>query len=316
MITIYYNDGERLRTLEQLPEGRLPEHSLWIDACQPDQSEHEWLQTLFTKELPTLDDLDEIESSSRFQINSDGIRVTSLFPHRQKREAKGINVSFHLSETLLVTLRTEETGMLRLFRNHLRRQRLRPQSPWAIFLALMEMKIDYLADQIEDIYATLERISDQAMTPDALEDTLKDLLTQEGYNDTVRLSLLDTQRALRNMMRHAGDQAQGQTRRDEITNMLRDIDSLHPHTAFIFEKIKFLLDVAMGFTNMDQSRIIKIFSVAAVVFMPPTLIASIYGMNFQFMPELNLTLGYPMALGMMCLSALGTYSFFKWKRWL
>ncbi|MCM2130664.1 magnesium/cobalt transporter CorA [Larsenimonas rhizosphaerae] len=316
MITIYYREKERLETVEGIPGEALPPATLWVDACQPDEREHAWLQKLFDKELPTAEDLDEIESSSRFQVDSDGVRVTSLFPHRQKREARGINISFHLSETLLVTLRNEETGMLRLLRNHLRRQRLRPTHPWEIFLALMEMKVDYLADQVEDIYATLERIAHQAMTPEALEDTLRDLLTQEGYNDIVRLALLDTQRALRNMMRHAGDREEGQRRRDRITDMLRDIDSLHPHTAFIFEKIKFLLDVAMGFTNMDQSRIIKIFSVAAVVFMPPTLIASIYGMNFQFMPELNLELGYPMALVMMCVSALGTYLFFRWKKWL
>jgi len=289
---------------------------LWIDLCEPDEQEKRWVSEQFTVELPDVEELEEIESSSRFYLEGDGIHVVSLFPHRKGREPQTANVAFHLHGRQLISMRHEDIGLLRLFRNHLRRQRLSPEDGWEVLLALLAMKVDYLADEIEDIYRALEALGKQAVHPEALEDTLHGILLQERYNDKVRQSLLDSQRLLRQLTRHLPSAPRQKSRRQEIRDMLRDIDSLNPHTTFIFDKVNFLLDASIGFTNLDQSRIIKIFSVAAVVFMPPTLIASIYGMNFHWMPELDEDWGYPFALCLMGISALSTYLFFKWKKWL
>ncbi|WP_027350391.1 magnesium and cobalt transport protein CorA [Halotalea alkalilenta] len=316
MITLFTLTGEGLTVDEEVAPGPLPDNCLWVDVCDPSDEEYAWVQSLYDGELPTVDELDELEYSSRFQIDGEGIRLTSLFPFRQKREAKGLNVSFHLGERYLMSLRDEEIGILRLFRGYLRHQRIRPQTPAEILIALLEMKVEVLADQIEHIYGELERLGRQAMEPDALEDTLRDILQQENHNDVVRLSLLDTQRSLRNLARHLPMQLDVHGHGDDVNEILRDIDSLNPHTTFIFEKINFLLDAAIGFTNVAQSKIIKIFSVAAVVFLPPTLIASIYGMNFDVMPELHYRYGYLLAMLLMICSALGTYLFFRWRRWL
>lgn len=289
---------------------------LWIDLCQPDEQEQRWVSEQFTVVLPELEEIEEIESSSRFYLAGDGIHLVSLFPHRRGREPQTVNIAFHLHGRQLISVRYEDIGLLRLFRNHLRRQRLSPEDGWEVLLALLAMKIDYLADEVEDVYRALEVLGQQAVRPQALEDTLHGILLQERYNDKVRQSLLDSQRLLRQLTRHLPASPRHKSRRQEIRDMLRDIDSLNPHTTFIFEKVNFLLDASIGFTNLDQSRIIKIFSVAAVVFMPPTLIASIYGMNFQWMPELDKDWGYPFALVLMAASALSTYLFFKWKKWL
>jgi magnesium transporter len=132
-------------------------------------------------------------------------------------------------------------------------------------------------------------------------------------NGKVRLCLMDTQRALTYLLRRA---RLGSAQADEVREILRDIESLLPHNSFLFEKVNFLMDAAQGFISIEQNKIIKIFSIAAVVFLPPTMIASIYGMNFQIMPELGWEWGYPLAIGLMILSGIAPYWYFKYRGWL
>jgi magnesium/cobalt transport protein CorA len=129
----------------------------------------------------------------------------------------------------------------------------------------------------------------------------------------VRLCLMDTQRALNFLVRKArlpGGQL------EQAREILRDIESLLPHNESLFQKVNFLMQAAMGFINIEQNRIIKIFSVVSVVFLPPTLVASSYGMNFEFMPELKWSFGYPGAIIFMILAGLAPYLYFKRKNWL
>jgi magnesium transporter len=158
-------------------------------------------------------------------------------------------------------------------------------------------------------------LSEQVFNDEELDAVFKQITLQEDSNGKIRLSLLDTQRSLRYLQRYYRQHLSDENLKD-IREMLSDIESLMPHSQFIFDKLKFLLDAAMGFSGLQQNKIIKIFSVSAVVFLPPTLIASSYGMNFALMPELDWRLGYPMAVGLMFASAAGTYFFFKQKGWL
>ena len=144
------------------------------------------------------------------------------------------------------------------------------------------------------------------------------LAQHEDLNGKVRLCLMDARRDLTYLLRNAvaEDSRQSKTHAKRLRNLIGDIDALLPHNNFLFEKVNFLLQAAQGFINIEQNQIIKIFSVAAVGMMPPTLIASIYGMNFHVMPELSWTFGYPIAIGSMIVSALLPYLYFKRRGWL
>ncbi len=319
MITAYLLHDNRI-SISQLSLGdTLPSDTLWLDVVEPSEAERAWLDNYYVEEVPDSDDLNEIEASSRFYQDKDGLHITSFFPHRSGKEVRNTSVSFNLRPHLLITLRDDEVGLFRLVRNYLKRQHLEIDSPMSILTALFIAKVDYLADMLEEVYESLEAVSEMTLREDTNDETrnaaLKDIALQEDLNGKIRLSLLDSQRSLRYLLRNRRIRMADQ-HQQEIKEMLRDIDSLLPHTAFLFDKINFLQEAVMGFINLEQNKIIKIFSVMATVFMPPTLIASSYGMNFINMPELGWHYGYPAALALMFLSGLSTYYIFKFKGWL
>ncbi|MDH2433182.1 magnesium transporter [Pokkaliibacter plantistimulans] len=315
MITAYYLQGASLHMQELTTEDQLPEQVLWVDCFEPDEAERSWLSGFYQEEMPDQEDINEIEASSRFYIDKDGLHIHSLFPHKVGKELRGVNVSFNLRERMLFTVREEDIGLIRLFRNYVRQHRISVRDPLEVLVHLFNLKVDYLSDLLEDVYTVLEKASQQVFEDDELDEMLRLITIQEDANGKIRLSLLDTQRSLRFLQRYNNDDLDKPAKK-EIKEMLADIESLLPHTQFLFDKINFLMDAAMSFTSLQQNKIIKIFSVAAVIFLPPTLIASIYGMNFDTMPELHTEYGYPMAIAMMLASAFGTYFFFKRKGWL
>lgn len=290
--------------------------TVWLDVVEPSKEEHQWLNQNYPGCLPNEDEMHEIEVSSRFFESKYGVHIRSLFPHRCGHELRNVNIAFELRENKLITLQDESTALFRLMRNYLKTQHVQAKSPLDIVLNLFNAKVEYLADTLEEIYEELEEASQNALAKETsnADELLRIITLQEDLNGKVRLNLLDTQRSLRYLLRSC-NQALSDNQRDEVREMLRDIESLTPHTAFLFEKINFLIEATMGFINLEQNSIIKIFSVAAVIFLPPTLIASIYGMNFD-MPELHTQWGYPLSLMLMLMSAVGTYLFFKRKNWL
>ena len=163
----------------------------------------------------------------------------------------------------------------------------------------------------------MEETADQILSDedDKIHDLLQELIFQEDTITQIRLSLFDTRKAVR-FLRKTVSGRLTPLQFETIDEILQDIESLLPHTQFLFDKINFQLQTAMSYTNHKQNKIIKIFSVAAVVFMPPTWIASVYGMNFSTMPELSWKWGYPVSILMMMISAALTYLFFKRKKWL
>ncbi|MFK0573856.1 magnesium/cobalt transporter CorA [Endozoicomonas sp.] len=291
--------------------------TIWLEATEPDSDEHHWLTTHFPGWLPEEEELGEIEISSRYFETESGIHIRSLFPHRAGHELRNVNVAFNLRPDKLITLQDEPTGLFRLMRKHLKTQHLKATTPLDVVIALFDTKVEYLADTLEEVYEDLEEVSQNALSEQHkdVDEQLRTITLQEDLNGKVRLNLLDTQRSLRYLIR-ACNHILNDEQRDTIRDMLRDIESLTPHTGFLFEKINFLMGSTMGYINLEQNNIIKIFSVAAVMFLPPTLIASIYGMNFKVMPELSVEYGYPLALGLMLLSSLVTFLFFKRKGWL
>lgn len=313
-----YSAHEDQFAFDRITSNFLPaKGAVWLEATEPDSNERQWLTTHFPGWLPEEEDLGEIEISSRYFETESGIHIRSLFPHRSGHELKNINVAFNLRPDTLITLQDEPTGLFRLIRKHLKNQHIKATTPLDVIIALFDAKVEYLADTLEEVYEDLEKVSQNTLSEHYkdVDEQLHTITLQEDLNGKVRLNLLDTQRSLRYLMR-ACNHTLNDEQRDNIRDMLRDIESLTPHTGFLFEKINFLMESTMGYINLEQNNIIKIFSVAAVMFLPPTLIASIYGMNFRTMPELSIEYGYPVALGLMLLSALATFLFFKGKGWL
>ena len=315
MITAYVYIKSKLSINELDIQEEIPPGTLWLDLFKPSDEEREWLGVYSIEDVADEDVVNEIEASARFYQNNDGLHINSLFPQRVGQDVRGVNVSFNLRKDFLLTIREDDVGLIRLLRNYLRLGRIDVNTPQALFLELFKLKVDYLSDLIEDIYTVVDGISEQVFDNDKLDQAFKLITLQEDSNGKIRLSLLDTQRSLRYMQRYYRGQLTDENFKD-LREMLSDIESLMPHSQFIFDKLNFLLDAAMGFSGLQQNKIIKIFSVAAVIFLPPTVIASAYGMNFVNMPELEWRLGYPMAILMMIASAAGTYFFFKRKGWL
>ena len=309
------NEDDSLSIIQITPKEPLPSDVIWLDVNQPDDEERQWLETLFVEDVPEEDEMDDIESSSRFRVGPDGVHILSLFPQRLSNETRGVNMSFTMRKNLLISFREDDISIVRLLRYYIRHNKVEIRSALDILLKLQDLKVDQLSDLIEDAYSTLEETSDQITDDTHVDETLEELVNQEELNSQILQALHDTRRALRFIRKtfeSSIDDRQGRT----LDEVLNDIESILPHTQFLSNKINFQLESSMGYTNHKQNKIIKIFSVAAVVFMPPTWIASVYGMNFKYMPELSWYWGYPLSIGMMIVSALLTYLFFRKKGWL
>jgi len=289
--------------------------ALWIDATDPSTEERLAIEAVYKSPLPDPEDMEEIEASARYFIDAEGIHVHSLFLYQSEGRHRTESVAFILNERQLLTFRDTELPDFRLLRMRAHRGWVEAKNSLDIMLALLEQKVENLADSLEDIHQRLEDVSHLVLEDDdaELEDAIDKLAKLEDSNGKIRLCLVDSQRSISFLQRHIRNFPQQQETCREI---YRDIETLMSHTAFLFEKINFLMDAAQGFINIEQNQIIKIFSIAAVVFLPPTLVASMYGMNFQLIPELSWEFGYPWAIALMILSGIAPYWYFKRKGWL
>ena len=302
----------------KLTDGRFDQamlHTGWVDAQDTSDEERDRLEALLHTELPESDDVEEIESSARYFTDSSGIHVHSLFLTQSEGRMDTTTVAFILQAERLITVRECELADFRLLRMRARRGQVEVRTPRHLLLTMFEQKVENLADAIEDIHHELEIISHRVLeeTETDLESAIDDLAALEDSNGKIRLCLMDTQRSISFMQRQLRESKGAQ---EIIPDVIRDIDTLMSHTTFLFDKINFLMSTTQGFINIEQNKIIKIFSIASVMFLPPTLVASLYGMNFEFMPELKFAFGYPMAIGLMILAGLIPLVYFKRKGWL
>lgn len=316
MLSAFQLENNRLNRIE-LDEDDNLSNSLWVDLVEPEESERERVHTELGQSLATRPELEDIESSARFFEDDDGLHIHSFFFFQDADDHAGNStVAFTIREGRLYTLRERELPAFRLYRMRARKQLMVDGNPYELLLDLFETKIEQLADEIENIYSDLEKLSRVIMEGhqgDEYDAALSTLAESEDIGWKVRLCLMDTQRALNFLLRKARLPA-GQL--EQAREVLRDIESLLPHNESLFQKVNFLMQAAMGFISIEQNRIIKIFSVVSVVFLPPTLVASSYGMNFEFMPELSWSFGYPAAIIFMMLAGLAPYLYFKSRHWL
>ncbi|OON38563.1 magnesium and cobalt transport protein CorA [Izhakiella australiensis] len=317
MLSAFKLDDNRLTRLELDEQPGDLQLSLWVDLIEPQEDERNLVQSQLGQSLATRIELEDIEASARFFEDEDGLHIHSFFFYEDAEDHAGNStVAFTLREGRLYTLRERELPAFRLYRMRARGQTLIDGNAFELLLDLFETKIEQLADEIESIYTSLEKLSRVLMEGhqgDEFDEALARLAGLEDIGWKVRLCLMDTQRALNFLIRKARLPT---NQLEQAREVLRDIESLLPHNESLFQKVNFLMQAAMGFISIEQNRIIKIFSVVSVVFLPPTLVASSYGMNFDFMPELHWSFGYPGAISLMILAGLAPYLYFKRRNWL
>lgn len=321
--------GEGQLSAFQLVDGRLSKvaitcrHDLelmqpiWIDLLSPSKAQRLLIGQHYGLDLPDPDELTDLEASARFYVEHEQIHIHSDFLLDREGKARSVPVAFVLRGDILFSVRGEELPVFRLQRLRARSQPGFVSDSRDMLLDLYGAEAEYSADALENIYSELETVSrkvlSQTMSDEDAARILADIAEQEDLNGRIRRNMLDTQRAVSFLLRR---KLLLPTQLEDAQQILRDIESLNSHTAFLFDKINFLMDATVGFININQNKVIKIFSVASVALLPPTLIASIYGMNFNNMPELEWMFGYPFALGLMVFSVAMPYLFFRRKGWL
>ena len=317
MIRAFALDNARLISVDETATDQLND-AIWIDLIDPSDDERSVLQRGLDQTLAEEHELEDLEASARFFEDEDGLHLHSFFYCLDDDDYADIaTVAFTIRDGRLFTLRERDLPAFRLSRMRSRREKLIDSNAYELLLDLFETKIEQLADVIETIYADLETLSRVILNgkqeSENFDDALSDLTELEDASSKVRLCLMDTQRALSFLLRKT---RLPNNQLEQARDIMRDIESLQPHNESLFQKVNFLMQAAMGYINIEQNRIMKFFSIVSVMFLPATLVASTYGMNFEFMPELHFKYGYPMAIGLMLCAAATPYIYFKRKGWL
>jgi magnesium transporter len=325
MLAAYVPNGSSLERQVIPPDGEVPEHAVWFDLVNPAPGEDKLIERRLGIAVPTREEMQEIEVSSRlYQENGARYMTATLMCQSDTATPKTTPVTFILAGHKLVTVRYDEPKPFALVSNKLARQCAPTVSGESILMDLLDAVIDRAADILERAGADIDRVSHDIFEPEGrrVDRTityryiLKTIGRKGDLTSKVRESLVSVGRLLLYLANEADTMKWQKEMRTQLKSMQRDVQSLSDHATYLANKVTFLLDAMIGVMSVEQNNIIKIFSVAAVALMPPTLIASIYGMNFKHMPELDWSFGYPMAIVLMVIAAILPYWFFKWKRWL
>lgn len=315
MLFAYAADGQKLT---QLPNGTDLAQALWVDLYRPMPEQVAKVRDLGV-DVPTLADMEEIEISNRLYRENGADYLTVVLPGLSETKSPISGpVCFILMPDQLVTVRHHAPRPFETYPT--RADKVGPGcgDPKRLFLSLLEEIIGRLADLLEGAGKSLDEISKQVFHADGndsdLSQALKDVSRESDLISKVRLSLLTLERAISYFGQSLPDGTDAL--KPVVKGLMRDIQALEVHGDFLTNRIAMASDLTLGMISVAQNTTVKIVSVVAVIFLPPTVIASAYGMNFANMPELGWAWGYPMALALMLASAVGTYLFFKWKRWL
>jgi magnesium transporter len=298
--------------------------AIWFDILAPEPGEEAELEALLGIELPTREEMAEIEVSSRIYSEDGALYMTALLPAQADTDRPVMSpVSFVLAGGRLVTIRDHAPRAFETFARRAQKTPMGCVDGVAVFVAILDTIVDRLADVLErvarEIDALSRRIFDEDKSANAggsFRPILQEIGRKGDMTSNIRESLVTVERVVSFVLAHARADAAFQMLRDGLMSIASDVTALSVHSDAINQKINFLLDATLGLINIEQNGIMQIFSVVAVVFLPPTLVASIYGMNFGIMPELAWPWGYPFALALMLLSAVGPYLFFKRRGWL
>ena len=328
MLTTYTVENGQLAVRTGPQDTEALRRAVWIDLLAPAPEEERQVQAALRLEVPTREEMQEIESSSRLYREGEALFLTANFLYGvEGGEYNSTAITFVLAPQRLVTVRYATPRAFEVFgaRCH-RTPAALLNTPDAVMLHLFEQIVDRLADILERIGADMDRASQAAFRTarakakaTAKDADLKETLITLGQVGEVTTRASETLLGLSRILSFISAEKSATIRKENqglVKTLVRDVRSLVEHAGFLNSKANFLLDAVLGIINVEQTNIIKTFTVASVALMPPTLLASIYGMNFQFMPELGWTAGYPFALLLMVVSAALPVFYFKRKGWL
>ena len=335
MLSVYGTDKSCLTETPELGFSAMLPVAVWIDMVEPSAEEEKDVEAALGIDIPTRGELEEIEASSRlYQEDGAAFMTANLIRRGEDDRPESSPVTFIIKANQLVTIRYHHPQAFPVYIKQAMKPQATAMTGWGILISLLEAVVDRAADHLERVGAivddTSKKVFDTSFViktkrktkrkkPKNLEELLGRVGEEGDFTSKMRESLVSIGRMVA-YMQAIIDQTkltrEMKENRARIKILQRDIVSLTDHASFLSGKISFLLDAVLGMISIEQNGIIKIFSVAAVVFLPPTLVASIYGMNFEYMPELKWALGYPLALCLMVLSAVLPFIYFKRKGWL
>jgi magnesium transporter len=304
----------------------LPADAVWIDLDHPTHEEETLVETELDIDIPTREEMQEIEDTSRLYHEKNALFMTvSVISRFESDKPEICPITFILVGDRLVTLRYAEPKSFMTFLSHAERHPSVCATGPAALGGLLEAIVDRIADILELVGRDLDDVSMAIFDREAggkgrlsgfdFQDLLRRVGRNQGRTAKVRDSLVSLSRLL-SFLALPREEQHHKALHDHVESLARDVSSLTQHGSSITTMINFQLDALLGMINVEQNGIIKIFSVASVALMPPTLIASIYGMNFKAMPELDWSIGYPAALCLMVVSAIVPYLYFKRRGWL
>ncbi len=310
------------------PEARPAlDEAVWIDLCDPSEAEEATVERALGIDVPTREEMEEIEPTSRLYRVGDALFMTGSALHAP--EAPGgpapriEPLTFVLTGGRLVTVRYQRLRAVAAFADHAAAKATLLPGGAGVMIGLLEALVDRLADVLElaggDVDALSQRVIDEGQNRRPGRRDLGDALARVGRDGYLASKARESLISLGRLVAYTAQDSRvteihGLPQRLKL--LRRDIDQLTDHSAFLADRVTFVLDATLGLIDIEQNAIIKIFSVMAVIFLPPTLVASIYGMNFDHMPELDWVFGYPVAILLMVLFAVGPYLFFKHRGWL
>ncbi len=325
MIKAYRSNCEAISLSSDRELTHIADDIIWIDLINPHRDEEKRVETLLGTELPTREDLKDIEPSSRLYKEDDNVFMTaSLVWKADSSDPQLTDVAFILAGNRLVTIRYAEPKSFNLFIAAITRTPHEIASGAVLLLKLLETIVDRTAEIIENSVIGIDHVAkgifggearSKRKAPRYLEDKIAEIASFHRLASKVRDSLTSLAR-MQSFLQVTSVVHQDKDAREMGASISRDIHSLSEHVSYISGNLTFLLDASLGIINVEQNAIIKIFSIASVVFLPPTLVASIYGMNFAHMPELQWSYGYPLAIFVMLISAIIPFIVFRWKGWL
>ncbi|MGE3150889.1 MAG: magnesium/cobalt transporter CorA [Pseudorhodoplanes sp.] len=325
MLLAYVPRGASLERVTVQKDAPVPKTAVWIDVINPEPEEDRLVEQLVGSSVPTREEMQEIEVSSRLYIEN-GVRymTATLMCQSDTPLPRTTAVTFILADHRLITVRYEEPRPFAIVSNKLTRQCSPAVTGESVMMDLLDAVIDRCADILERIGVEVDQVSrsifatgnSSAKRSRVYQSVLKTIGSKGDLTSKVRESLVSIGRVLLFLANESEGLRLPKDARAQIKSMHRDVGSLSDHATYLTNNITFMLDAMVGVVTIEQNNIIKIFSVVAVVLMPPTLVASVFGMNFKFMPELEWQFGYPYALGVMLLAAILPYLYFKWRKWL
>ena len=320
MIRCFFRNSNKLEVITDLEAFEVNEDKkskvVWLDMLLPTREEITFVENTFGIDSPTKQETEEIEISSRYWEEDKKIEINSFFLISNDEGAHNETVSFILQGNLLISIRYKE---LRAFEEFSKRFFYAPRefkNGYYIFSQLLDIRIDADADIIEKLSKDITRLRKHVFTDYANDDEeiLEKISSLEDLNMSIRENLTDKQRILTSFLKSS--KYDDSSLRNDIVIMLKDIKSLIDYTEFNFERLDYLQNIFVGVLSIEQNKVIKIFTIVNVIFLPPTLIASIYGMNFKILPELDWSYGYAFSLALMVISAITPIAIFKKKGWI